>query len=211
MFVGSRMQKLLRYLRHVIALLLVGFFVASFFVGSYFNPQFVEIARSPYGLFAYFIITAAAVFVPSFLTIPAVVTATIIWGPWTAALVALLGWTTAGVIEYSAGYFAKDTIMKIMGSAAQNKIDRVRGSITFVQFVLARTIVPSFIFGITRAKFWWFVLATIIVFIPWAIVGTLGGTLLRPYYAEARPLLLGLALLLLAVLLDLLFSKQKKV
>ena len=93
-----RRRTLIQLFRHAVALAFVGFFVVSFFVGSSFNPEFIEIARSPFGLFAYFIIVSAVVFIPSFTTVPVVVTATIIWGPYVAGAIALAGWTIAGLL-----------------------------------------------------------------------------------------------------------------
>src|SRR5688572_6247875 len=97
-------ERALQLFRHIVALAFVGFFILSFFIGASLDSAYIDAARSPFGLFAYFIICASVVFIPSFITIPVVVTATIIWGPYWAASIALAGWTVAGILEYGAGY-----------------------------------------------------------------------------------------------------------
>ena len=177
-------QQALQILRHIVALIFVGFFILSFFVGSSVDPEFVEIARSPYGLFAYFIITISAVFIPSFTTIPAVLTATLIWGPWIAGGIALVGWTIAGVLEYSAGYFAKNSLTLFLngGNKLEEKMERLKGSLGFWHMLAARAVVPSFIFGMMRVRPSYYALLTVLVFIPWAIAGAVGGGGLLPYF-----------------------------
>jgi len=204
-------EKVLQVARHTLALTLVGFFVISFFVGSTINPEFVDVARNPYGLFAYFIICAAAVFVPSFTTIPVVVTATFIWGPWIAGSVALIGWTIAGMLEYGAGYFAKQSIIDFLkgGNNLEEKIERAKQKVNFWHLIGARVVVPSFIFGMVRVNFIKYLLVTMLVFIPWAVGGAVGGELIRPYYERVRPWIIGTALIILLFVIDYFFIKKE--
>ncbi len=204
-------QKALQIVRHTVALVFVGFFVVSFFVGATFNPEFVDIARSPYGLFAYFIITAMAIFIPSFTTIPVVVTATFIWGPWVAGSVALVGWTLAGILEYGAGYYAKQSIIELFkgGNNLDAKIEKMKEKMNLWHLIAARTVVPSFIFGMVRVNFWRYVLVTLLVFIPWAAGGAIGGELIRPYFERVRPWIIGLALVILLFVIDYFFIRRE--
>ena len=203
-------EKALQIIRHTVALVFVGFFIASFFIGATLNPEFIDIAKSPYGLFAYFIITSAAIFIPSFTTLPLVITATFIWGPWLAGTVALVGWTIAGIGEYAAGYYAKDSILTLVGGGnnLDEKIEKMKEKMNFWHLIIARTVVPSFIFGIVRASFWRYVWATVIVFIPWAAAGAIGGELIKPYIERVRPWIIGLALIIALFVIDYFFIKR---
>ena len=205
-----RRRTLIQLFRHAVALAFVGFFVVSFFVGSSFNPEFIEIARSPFGLFAYFIIVSAVVFIPSFTTVPVVVTATIIWGPYVAGAIALAGWTIAGLLEYAAGYFAKNSIVEIVegGNNLEEKIERVTGRLSLWQVILARSVVPSFIFGMVRVRFRNYLIATIINFLPWAVASVLFGELLRPFFERIRPWIFALAFVIAIFVIDYFFIKR---
>jgi uncharacterized membrane protein YdjX (TVP38/TMEM64 family) len=208
---GFTKEKALQLFRHIVSLAFVGFFVLSFFIGATVDPSFVDIARNPYGLFAYALITMMAVFVPSFTTVPVVITATIIWGPWIAGSIALVGWTVAGIAEYSAGYLAKQSIVELVngGNNLEKKVERVRGHLSLWQIIVARAVVPSFIFGMVRVRFSHYALATVINFIPWAVGSVLFGELIKPYFDEIRPWILGIAFIIAIFIIDYFFIKKE--
>lgn len=203
-------EKALKIFRHAVALTFIGFFLVSFFVGATIDPEFVDIARSPYGLFAYVLITMLPVFVPSFTTIPVVLTATFIWGPWIAGVIALFGWTIAGIVEYSAGYFAKDSIISFVngGNNLEKKVDRVSGNISFWQLAIARSFVPSFIFGMVKVDFNRYIWVTLVNFIPLAAISVISGELIKPFFEQLRPWIMGLALIIMLFVIDYFFIKK---
>jgi uncharacterized membrane protein YdjX (TVP38/TMEM64 family) len=198
------------FLRHVLAIAIIGFFIASFFVGMTIDPSYVEIARSPYGLFTYVIVTLAAAFIPALATVPIVITATIIWGPWVAGLIALIGWTLGGFIQYAAGYFAVNTIFKWTPSTLERKIEKVSRAVKFWQVLVARLVIPSFIFGVVRTKFSHFAYASLIDYVPLVALGTASGELLRPYYEEIQPLITGAAFIVLILTIDYFFVRKEQ-
>jgi uncharacterized membrane protein YdjX (TVP38/TMEM64 family) len=165
------MKRIVRLIRYTLGFAILAFFVGSFFIGLKIDPSFADIARSPYGLFSYFIITALTAFIPSMITLPLVTTATIIWGGWLAGAVAVAGWTIGGVIEYFAARFAVDSILMLFDGNKENmekKLTRVRESINFWQLALARMFIPAFVFGLAKTKIKPFLATSIIAYIPLA-------------------------------------------
>lgn len=200
----------MRLFLHIVAILILGLFIASFFIGLKTDPSYIDIIRSPYGLFTYFIVTTLTVFIPSLVTLPIVTTATLIWGPWLAGSIAVVGWTIGGLIEYAAAYFAMNKLVRWgNGQAIEEKIIRVKRSVKFWQLIIARAFVPAFIFGLVKTKLYDFTWASIFAYVPLAVVGvTSGEFILKPYLDQIQPLLVGAALVLLIFTLDFLFTKK---
>ena len=200
----------MRYFRHIIGVLILVFFVASFFIGLRINPSFTDIANSPYGLFTYLIITILTAFIPSVATIPVVTTATFIWGPWIAGVTAVIGWTIGSIVEYYAALYAIEHLIKwFNGDRLGKKIQRVRDALSFWKLVIVRTFIPPFVFGLVGTKFSHYIWASIIVYIPLAAAGAVGGELLKNHLEQIQPLLLGGALILLIFTIDFLFASQE--
>ena len=195
--------------RHVLPLLVLGFFVASFFIGRAVDPSYIEIARSPYGLFTYFVVTMLTAFIPSMATLPIVFTATVIWGPWLAGLVAISGWTIGAIIEYGAAYYSISTMLKWFEAGRLNeKIDRLRRSVNFWQVLVARLFIPPFVFGIVKTDFKQFIITSILAYVPLAAAGVGGGTFLAAYIDNIQPLIVGAAFVLLIFSIDFLFARR---
>lgn len=206
----NELKRVFHYFRHLLAFAILAFFVVSFFIGVKVDPSFIDIARSPYGLFTYFIITALTFFIPSMVTLPIVTTATIIWGPWLAGGLAVAGWTIGGVIEYYAAVFTMGSVKRFVnGPELEQKLARVRSSVNFWQLSFARLFVPAFIFGLARTQMGEFILSSFLAYIPLALIGVGSGAILRPYYDNIQPLLLGGALVLLIFTLDYFFARRE--
>ncbi len=199
----------MRYFWHILGITILGLFVASFFIGLKINPEFADIASSPYGLFTYFVITVLTAFIPSLATLPVVTTATLIWGPWIAGSMAVLGWTIGSIIEYYATYYAMDLFINwFRKEKLKDKIGRVKNALKFWQVFVARLFIPPFVFGLVKTKFSHYFWASILAYIPLATGGVIGGELLKGRLEEIQPLFLGAAFILLIFTIDFLFVKK---
>lgn len=200
----------MRTAKHIIGVVILVFFVASFFIGIDIDPNFTDIAASPYGLFSYLIITILTAFIPSLATLPVVTTATFIWGPWIAGGTAIVGWTIGSVVEYYAAYYAIDGLMRFFngGEKAKKRMAYVKEALTFWRVFVARLFIPPFIFGLVKTKFSHYFWASILAYVPLAAAGVVGGELLKGQLEEIQPLLLGGAFALLILTIDYFFVKR---
>ncbi len=204
------LKRAFNYLRHALAFAILAFFIISFFIGIKIDPSFIDIARSPYGLFTYFVICSITFFMPSLITLPIVTTATIIWGPWLAGSIAILGWTIRGLVEYYAAVFTVGSVKLLFsGVDLEKKMEMVRSSINFWQLSIARVFVPPFIFGLARTNINAFILSSFVAYLPLAALGVGSGEILRPYYEQIQPLILGAALVVLIFTLDWFFARRE--
>lgn len=197
---------------HIIGIIVLIFFIASFFIGIKIDSNFVDIASSPYGLFTYLIVTMLTAFVPSLVTLPMVTTATLIWGPWIASVTAIIGWMFGSAFEYYVAYYAMNSISRWFGDKKKvaEKIARLQGTLGIWKIIVARWLFPPFIFGLVKINFRHFMLASFLSYIPLAAGGVLGGELLRDQYKQIQPLLLGASFALLIFTIDYFFVKKEK-
>jgi uncharacterized membrane protein YdjX (TVP38/TMEM64 family) len=166
------------------------------------------------GAIIFFAISAVAVLISPFSSVPLIPSAVLAWGKTPTLALLLCGWMAGGIVAYYLGSYSRERIMKNFVSLERVEYykNRISGRTQFWLVVLFRLAIPSevagYTLGIVRYEFKKYLLATFVVELAVALASVYSSSILL---SGRITLFLGILLVVVIVLYLSYFTFQKKI